>query len=69
MIDSCGTVQCAFHQVRGLDFSRFLQNVFERSFNLASDDAIPVENNSISMEFSAEMTFPHVKDPSVVVQN
>ena len=34
---------------------------FERSFNLASDDVIPAENNSLLPEFSAEMTFPHVK--------
>ena len=34
---------------------------FERSFNLASEDAIPAEKNSLLPEFSAEMTFPHVK--------
>jgi len=49
------------------DFFRITgQNVtkhtsFERSFNLAPDDVIPAENNSLLPEFSAEMTFPHVK--------
>jgi len=35
---------------------------FERSFNLASGDVIPAGNNSLLPEFSAEMTFPHVKN-------
>ena len=34
--------------------------LFERIINLAPEDAIPAENNSLLTMLSAEMTFPHV---------
>ena len=47
-----------FFKITGQNVTK--HTLFELIFNLAPDDAIPAENNSLLTMVSAEITLPHV---------